>query len=81
MSERPLIFEVISPNESIANRVALFLAKETDGQILRSDNSSQPYDALTNKLGNDFNLAEALTRADQSVWRESTLENPYPNIK
>jgi hypothetical protein len=81
VSKQPLIFEVISPNVSIASRVAFFLAKETCGQIIGSDNSLRPYDYLTDKLGKDFNLSEALMRAEQSIWRESTLENPYPNIK
>jgi hypothetical protein len=81
MSESPLIFEVKSPNINIANRVALFLAKETNGQIISPDNNLYPYNFLTDKLGDSYNLQEAFERADRSIWRESTLENPYPNIK
>jgi hypothetical protein len=80
VSEYPLIFEVRSSYEDIINRVALFLAKETNGQIVNVDNTLLPYHFLSDKLGIDFDLAEALKRADLSIWRQSTLENPYPNL-
>jgi hypothetical protein len=81
ISEQPLIFEVRSPNESIANRVALFLARESTGHIIGIDGSLQPYESLIDKLGHSFDLPKAFERADQSIWRQSTLEKPYPNLK
>jgi len=78
--EQSLIFEVRSAYENIVNRAALFLAKETNGQIVHIDNTLLPYQFLSDKLGSDFDLQEALRRADKSIWRQSTLDNPYPNL-
>lgn len=71
-------FKVCSKNEFMTRRVAWFLARETNGIIL---NGSEIIDAdvLATELGDDFNLDEALHRADTCVWRKSTLENKYPN--
>jgi hypothetical protein len=79
-SEEPLIFRVTSPIFAIANRVALFLAIETRGSVIDQENKLLPYDSLENDLGGDFYLSEALERAQNSIWRRSTLENPYPNL-
>ena len=72
VSDNPIIFEVKSSNKNILNRAALFLAKETAGQIVSSDNTLHPYYSLSDKLGDFFDLQQALERADRSVWREST---------
>jgi hypothetical protein len=71
VSNQPIQFRVISTNEHLANRVAYFLARETNGDIIGIETGKE-------KIG-DFNLEQALERADKSIWRKSTLENPYPN--
>jgi hypothetical protein len=80
VSDNPKIFEVKSSNGYMANRAALFLARETAGMIVSPDNALHSYHVLVLKLG-DFDLQQALERADQSVWRKSTPELPYPNLK
>src|SRR5687768_6834014 len=47
VSEQPLIFDVISPDQNIANRVAIFLAIETNGRIISPDNTLLPFNILT----------------------------------
>ena len=81
VDENSLTFEVVSENEFLAKRVAFFLSKETNGNICWEDNNIYGFDFLADKLGDDFNLASALRRAYNSIWRKATLENPYPNLK
>ncbi|MFH6995352.1 hypothetical protein [Flavobacterium sp. FlaQc-48] len=76
--DNPLIYIVKSENQIIANRVAYFLMKETDGDIYFNDKNYK-FDFYKDKLGNDFDLLKALQRSDKSIWRQSSLENPYPN--
>jgi len=80
LEDTPSIYEVSSSNILIANRVGYFLAKETSHCIF-IDNLKYDYSFLQNKLGNDFNLDEAIKRSNLSVWRNSNLENPYPNLQ
>lgn len=75
-----LVYEVTSSNEVIAKRAAYFLAKETNGKIDYNDKMFQ-IDLFEHELGNDFDLTKALQRAAISVWRKSSLENPYPNLQ
>lgn len=72
------LFTVCSKNEWITRRVAYFLARETQGTIFQEGNLVDPAE-LAHQLGDDFNLNEALHRADSCIWRQSTLENKYPN--
>lgn len=79
ISQDPLIFEISSENECLANKVAFFLARETQGNVINNDNL-RAYETLASRLGDNFNLSKALDRADRSVWRNSSLWNPYPNL-
>jgi hypothetical protein len=78
-NEQPLIFEVSSGWEVITNVISYFLARETSGEILDNNNQSISLDILKNKMG-DFNLDERLLLADKSIWRQSSDQNPYPNL-
>jgi len=78
-NNEPLIFVVSSDREDITNAVSYFLARETTGEILDDNNRSYPFDILKNKVGN-FNLDERLKLADESIWRQSSDKNPYPNL-
>lgn len=80
VEETSLVFEVSSENELMARRAAFFLVKETNGQIHWADGMLYRFDFLSDMLGEDFDLSLALQRADESIWRKSTLENPYPNL-
>ena len=79
IEENPLIFEVASENIYLANRVAYFLCRETKGKLIDGHMNENNCNILENELG-DFNLAIALKRADECIWRKSSLENPYPNL-
>ena len=80
LQANPLILAVESESEPLAARVAYFLARETNGEVGDREGPYLPYDRLRPLLGADFDLSAALGRADGSVWRKATLENPYPNL-
>jgi hypothetical protein len=79
IAENPLIFEVTSENIYLVNRVAYFLCRETKGKIVDYSINENDCEMLEKELG-DFNLTIALNRADKSIWRKSSLANPYPNL-
>ena len=79
ISENPLVLVVSSKEPENAYRIAYFLARETNGEILDENNGIIPLRNLIKKMGN-FNLQERLLLADQSIWRRATEENPYPNL-
>ena len=76
----PLILAVDSDIEHLAARVAYFLARETHGEVAVGAGRYSSPEALIPRLGDGFDLAAALRRADGSVWRRSTLTLPYPNL-
>jgi len=69
------------PKSNLARRVTYFLARETHSPILLPDGSPLLLESLSHQLGEDFNLEAALLGADQSIWRQATLERPYPNLE
>ena len=75
IKDDPLVFEVSSENKYLLNRVVYFLKRETHGITQVSD------ETLLLNMGDDFNLEEALARADASIWRKSGPTNPFPNLK
>jgi hypothetical protein len=77
----PLILAVASESATLASRTAYFLARETHGEIAEREGQYGPYEALRPRLGDDFDLDAALRRADASVWRKATIENPYSNLQ
>jgi hypothetical protein len=77
--DNSLIYLISSYNEYVAKRAAYLLAKETSQKIC-VDEVEYKLDFLEDKLGQDFNLLDALKRADASIWRKSSLENPYSNL-
>jgi len=80
-SESPLTLEVESNLPELAARVAYFLATETSAVV--SSELSGPWQeaaVLRESLGS-FDLAAAEFRARKSVWREATLDDPYPNLR
>lgn len=74
----PLILAVDSDREYLSARVAYFLARETRGEVAMESGGYLSPDVLVSRLGAGFDLAAALQRADDSVWRRSTLDSPYP---
>ncbi len=79
IDKNPLTLEVTSEREENVNRIAYFLARETNGEVTNERNESVPLDRLKEKVG-DFNLDERIVIADNSIWRKATKENPYPNL-
>lgn len=76
----PLILAVSSDLEYLAARVAYFLGRETRGELLVENGGVASLETLVSRIGKDFDLGAALSRADESVWRRSTLSQPYPNL-
>ena len=76
----PLIIAIESESESLAARIAYFLARETNGQVAGQDGEYGAYEGLRTLLGARFDVEAAIRRADISIWRRATLENPYPNL-
>jgi hypothetical protein len=61
-------------------RDGFFLARETNGEVAEREENDGPFEALRARLG-DFDLDAAPGRADASIWRQATLDDPYPNLK
>ena len=63
----------------LAAATAYFLAHEGATRV-RADATEPwtPCDVLVAHLG-DFDLGAALARSDASIWRQATIDNPYPN--
>jgi hypothetical protein len=80
IDQEPLIFEVSAKTVEIVHIVAYFLAKETKGEILDEKNHVIPLESLLSKMGN-FDLSTRLKLAENSIWRKSSVENPYPNLE
>jgi hypothetical protein len=80
LQEKPLILVVESEVVYFAARTAFFLARETNGDIIDQEGRCCSYEVLCSQLGEGFDVVEALRRADASVWRQATLEHPYPNL-
>lgn len=79
ISDDPLTFEVSSKQESIMYALAYFLARETFGQVVEKDGGILLFSDVV-KLTGDFPLNKHLAIADQSVWRTTSVENPYPDL-
>ena len=75
----PLVLGLESEDPNIAARVALFLHRET-GCDVRLDGKLVEAGELIERCGKDFDLDEAFSRSSNSVWRKSSLDNPYPNL-
>lgn len=80
VQEDPLVLAIDSDQAALAARVAFFLARETGGEVAFGTGVFTSADSLLPLLGADFDLTEALQRADDSVWRSATEDNPYPNL-
>jgi hypothetical protein len=81
VSQSPLILKIESDLPDLAARVAYFLATET-GAAVASEISGPWHDpaSLRESVGS-FDLTAAELRANKSVWREATLDDPYPNLR
>ena len=80
-SQTPLTLEVQSDLPELAARVAYFLATETNA-VVASDLSGPWLEpaSLKESVGS-FDLAAAELRAQNSIWRGATLDDPYPNLR
>lgn len=79
ISDDPLTFEVSSAQENIMYAVAYFLARETSGEVVEKDGVILLFSELAELTG-DFPLNRRLAIADQSIWRTTSEENPYPEL-
>lgn len=79
LTDDPLTFEVSSEQESTMYAIAYFLARETYGEVLGKDGSVLLFSDLVKLIG-DFPLKKHLAIADQSIWRTTSEENPYPEL-
>jgi len=81
LTTEPLILQIQSPNPETAIQVTLFLSEETKGIIFMDEElaTSMPFDDLAQRT--DFTKYQLRReRANSSIWRQSTLDNPYPNL-
>jgi hypothetical protein len=81
VSQAPLTLAVESDLPELAARVAYFLATETWAAVASDPSGPWHGPALLRKSLGSFDLAAAELRAQKSVWREATLEDPYPNLR
>jgi len=82
VTEDPLILQISGSTKEMAARVAYFLLHETAGQLFEDETLSGniKLEDLKIQLGN-FDIEKATKRTTESVWRKSSLDNPYPNLK
>ena len=77
----PLVLEIQSPDIELTKQVTLFLAEETNSDIFRDETLLilLTQEELRSSISfNDFDIRSKRTK--DSIWRQSTLENPYPNM-
>ena len=79
--EDPLILLIKASTSEMKARVALFLAKETKGELYEDEKLIEKLslDLMKLEVG-DFNIRKAEKRTKVSIWRKSSLEIPYPNL-
>ncbi|RKH53464.1 hypothetical protein D7V93_26795 [Corallococcus llansteffanensis] len=65
----------------LAAAVACFLAMEGKAQVRRGDDTEWGDAPSRVDAVGAFDFHAAIERARVSVWRESTLEDPYPNLR
>ena len=65
----------------LAAAVAYFLGMEAKAQVRRGDDTEWRDASSCVEDAGPFDLGAAMERARVSVWRESTLEDPYPNLR
>ncbi|MBP2546865.1 hypothetical protein [Acinetobacter guillouiae] len=75
----PLILQIQTSQKSICYAIAYFLAIETQGSVFNNQGIPLSSQHIENKLKN-FPLTEHLAFANESVWRNSSEDNPYPNL-
>ena len=77
----PLIMKIQSPDKELAKQVTLFISEETDGEIFADESllTRLTNDEVKRNLNvEDYNQKKLRTK--DSIWRQSTLDNPYPNL-
>lgn len=79
INDEPLVFKVTSQTKEIVNRIAYFLSRETDGEIIDDEGNVVSAENIIQGMGN-FDLAQRLELADNSIWRKATEDNPFPNL-
>jgi hypothetical protein len=80
-SEDPLILQINGSTNEIVSRAAYFLALETGGQLFKDESLSNDIklEDLKLQVGN-FDIETAIKRTKESIWRKSSIDNPYPNL-
>ncbi|MNJ91827.1 hypothetical protein D3C87_94820 [compost metagenome] len=79
ITDDPLTFEVSSKQQHTMYAIAYFLARETYGEVIEKDGSILLLSDVVKLTGN-FQLNKHLAIADQSIWRTTSEENPYPHL-
>lgn len=79
----PLTFQILSSSPILAAAVTYFLLHETNGAWSKNleDGFQTSDECLISIIGDRFDLKKGISRSSQSIWRKSTLDNPYPNLK
>lgn len=79
--EKVDVYLIESSTEEFGYLLTYFLAEEMNAIVSLNDDFANLIEQkdLKAKLSK-YNLEEALNRTNNSIWRQSTLENPYPNL-
>lgn len=79
--EKVDVYLIESSTEEFGYLLTYFLAEEMNAIVSLNDDFANLIEQkdLKAKLSK-YNLEEALNRTKNSIWRQSTLENPYPNL-
>ena len=74
--EPPLKFGVVSADAELAELAALYLYVYC-GVVIERDNQALSAEE-TSRLKNKY--TDALARAANSIWHQSSIDNPFPNL-
>lgn len=79
-TKNPLLLEISATTKELAYKLVYFLSEQTEGNIFKEKemNNIVSKNELLEFIDSDW-LKNAIERVDKSIWKNTTLENPYPN--
>lgn len=80
ITKNPLLLEISATTKELAYKLVYFLSIQTEGNIFKEKemNNIISKNELLEFIDSDW-LKNAMERVDKSIWKNTTLENPYPN--
>ncbi|WP_338762278.1 hypothetical protein WAF17_17295 [Bernardetia sp. ABR2-2B] len=80
ITENPLLLEISATTKELSYKLVYFLSEQTEGDIFmeKEMNNIISKTEILNHIDSKW-LEDAKKRIDNSIWKNITLENPYPS--